>query len=313
MKLGALLGAAALSIAACGSSAPDARNAAGLPPAGEGGAVVYALDSLPAGVDPLAAGGIAAQVVSRQIHEPLVSVLSAPYGGAPQRIGLATVLRPSADRTVWSVQLRRGVRFQDGTPFNAAAVLANSRRWTSVAAGRRLLPDLFAVDAPRPDEVRFQLDRPVPDLPRLLADPRLGIVSPEALEPPRGQGARFRTDVAGSGTGPFRLDTRGRMRVDLSRNRAWWGTPLGLGPSVESVSFLRAPALAARVGLLRAGAAQIAGPLPAASQRRLASDPLLGAVPRTGGGLGVEASVRGLDPAQPLPLLSGLWLTTLRD
>jgi peptide/nickel transport system substrate-binding protein len=302
-----------LALAGCGSGETESREGPGLPPAGDGGALVYALPYLPRDLDPLAADGLAAQIVSRQIHEPLVSAIAPPYGGSPQRLGLATDLRPSPDRTVWSVQLRRAVRFHDGTPFNATAVLANSRRWASVPAGRRLLPDLFAVDAPRPDEVRFQLQRPVRDLPRLLADPRLGIVSPQALDPPAGEGSDFVPGTRGSGTGPFAPRSGGRDRVDLAGNPGWWGSPLGLGPALDAVSFVRARTTAARVRLLGAGEAQIAGPLPAAALRRLAAEPLLSAVPRAGGGVGTEASVRGLDPAQRLPLLSGVWLTTLRD
>jgi ABC-type transport system substrate-binding protein len=268
--------------------------------------------ALPRDLDPLRADRLSAQIAGRQVHEPLVSVLAAPYGGSPRRLGLATGLKPSADRSVWSVQLRSGVRFQDGTPFNAAAVLANTRRWASVAAGRRLLPDLFAVDAPRPDEVRFQLDRPVSDLPRLLADPRLGIVSPQALNPSSGQGAQFRPGASGSGTGAFQPRSSGRMLLELERNPGWWGSAIGLGPSLDAVSFVRAPGVARRIALLRAGDAQIAGPLPAAALTRIAADPLLSSVRRVGGGVGIEASVRGLDPAQRLPLLSGVWLTTLR-
>jgi hypothetical protein len=66
-----------------------------------------------------------------------------------------------------------------------------------------------------------------------------------------------------------------------------------------------------RVLALRDGAAQVAGPLPPALLREVAADPLLSAVPGLAGGLGAEASVRGLDPELPLPLLSGVWLTTI--
>lgn len=252
-------------------------------------------------------------MVTRQVHEPLVGVQPAPYGGDRVRMGLATALRPSADRTVWTVQLRGGVSFGDGTPFNSAAVRANARRWDSTAAGRALLPGLFAVDAPRPGEVRFQLQRPVPDLPRLLADPRLGVVSPRALRPQSGDSARFvpRGPVAGTGTGPFQLASRDRGTIELARNPSWWGSPLSLGPALDSVAFMRRVTATGRALALRDGDAQVAGPLPPALLRDVAADSLLSAVPGLAGGLGAEASVRGLDPGLPLPLLSGVWLTTI--
>ena len=146
--------------------------------------------------------------VTRQVYEPLIERLTGPYGQATPQAGLALTARPSRDRTTWTVTLRSGVRFQDGTPFNAAAVLANSRRWQTDPAGRSLLPHLFAVDAPRPDEVRFLLDQPVPDLVRRLASPRLAIVSPRALDPQSGQSARFLADAAGPGPAP---SSRGRQ------------------------------------------------------------------------------------------------------
>ncbi len=304
--------AAALLLSACGGESTETEGAAGLPATGGAGTVAYALPALPFQLDPLAARSLSAQIVSRQVHEPLVAVMSGPYGGRRLRTGLATALRPSADRTVWTVALRRGVRFQDGSAFDAAAVLANSRRWSSTAAGARLLPDLFAVDSPRPGEVRFLLDRPVRDLPRQLADARLGIVSPQALRPQSGTGARFRAG-AGTGTGPFRLNARGQGVIELERNPGWWGSPQGLGPALDSVGFRRVGGVAAREAALRAGEVQIAGQLPPAALRAVDRDPLLRAVPGLGGGIGAEASVRGLDPTLPLPLLSGVWLTTLPD
>ena len=85
----------------------------------------------PATLDPLAAQGRIAQTVTRQVYEPLIERLIGPYGQSAVQPGLALSARPSPNRTTWTVTLRLGVRFQDGTPFNAAAVLANSRRWQS--------------------------------------------------------------------------------------------------------------------------------------------------------------------------------------
>jgi peptide/nickel transport system substrate-binding protein len=295
----------------CGSDEPRGEVGSSPPAPGEAGGLAYALPASPAGMDPLTAPDLGAAIVSRQVHEPLVARVSGPYGGPRRTAGLATALRPSPDRTVWTVQLRRGVSFQDGTPFDAAAVLVNSRRWNSTPSGRAVLPELFAVDAPRPGEVRFLLERPVGDLPSHLADPRLGIVSPLALEPQSGEGARFRVGARGTGTGAFAL-TEAAPRADaLVRNPGWWGTPLGLGPALESVRFVSPRSPARRAERLRDGAVQIAGPLPAAVLAALRADPLLSAVPGTGGGVGISASVRGLAPAQRLPLLSGVWLTTL--
>lgn len=304
-----LLLACCLLAVACGSDPPRERVGSATPATGEGGGIAYAVPALPSGLDPLTARGVVAATVSRQVHEPLVARTAGPYGAPPRPAGLATALRPSAGGTVWTVQLRPGVSFADGTPFNAAAVLVNSRRWRSTTAGRAAFPELFAVDSPRPGEVRFLLQEAVTDLPRMLADPRLAIVSPRALEPQSGEGARFRPRARGSGTGPFALVKPGSG--ELARNHDWWGSALGLGPALESVRFTPLATASARTAALRADRVQIAGPLPPASLGRLRSEPLLDAVPRVGGGVGIRASVRGLSPRRLVPLLSAVWLTTL--
>lgn len=300
-----------LALAGCGGSSGGARVRTGLPPAGGGGTLGYALPELPSTLDPLAAQTRAQLTVVRQVYEPLIERLSGPYAQAAAQAGLALEARPSRDRTTWTVTLRSGVRFQDGTPFNAAAVLANSRRWQSDPAGRRLLPDLFAVDAPRPDEVRFLLDRPVPDLVRRLSSPRLGIVSPRALDPQNGQGAGFLPDASGSGTGPFQTGPSGPGRQMLSRFAGWWGSPMGLGPSLDGVTFVLARQPSQRLRLLEDGVVQVADPLGPGALRTAASDPLLDTAGGPLSGIGLEGSVRGIDSARAIPVLSSVWLTRL--
>ncbi len=302
---------ALLGLAGCGDG-EGRRIGSGLPPAGGGGELAYALPSLPRTLDPLAARKRADLTVVRQVYEPLIERLSGPYGQTTPKAGLALTARPSRDHTTWTVTLRLGVRFQDGNPFNATAVLANSKRWRTTAVGRRLLPHLFAVDAPRPDQVRFLLDQPVPDLVGRLSDPRLGIVSPLALDPQSGRAAKFDRSATGPGTGPFEAGSEGPGRMVLSRYAEWWGSPLGLGPSVDALTFLLAPKFAQRLRLLQEGAVQVADPLDRAGLRAAEADPLLATVGGPLRGIGMEGSVRGIDSAATVPVLSGVWLTRLR-
>jgi peptide/nickel transport system substrate-binding protein len=309
----AILGAIALlGLAGCGGSDDGgSRVTTGLPPAGGGGTLAYAVAALPSTLDPLAAQTRAEQTVTRQVFEPLIERLTGPYQQATPQAGLALEARPSRDRTTWTVTLRPNVRFQDGTPFNAAAVLANSRRWQTDPAGQSLLPHLFAVDAPRPDEVRFLLDQPVPDLVRRLSSPRLGIVSPRALDPQSGQNASFLSDASGPGTGAFQMGPSGPGRQTLSRFAGWWGSPMGLGPALDGVTFVLAPQPSQRLRLLQGGAVQVADPLGPTGLRAAGSDPLLDVVGGPPSGIGIEGSVRGLDSARAIPVLSSVWLTRL--
>jgi peptide/nickel transport system substrate-binding protein len=300
-----------LALAGCGGSGSAGTVRSELPPAGGGGTLAYALPSLPSSLDPLTAETRAAQTVTRQVFEPLIERLSGPYVQAAPQAGLALQARPSRDRTTWTVTLRPGVRFQDGTPFNAAAVLANSRRWQTDATGRSLLPHLFAVDAPRPDEVRFLLDRPVPDLVRRLSSPQLAIVSPRALDPQSGQNAGFLPEAAGSGTGAFEAGPSGPGRQLLSRFAGWWGSSMGLGPSLDGVTFVLAPQPSQRLRLLEDGAVQVADPLGPDALRAAGSNPLLDTVGGPLRGIGLEGSVRGINSAGAIPVLSSVWLTRL--
>jgi ABC-type transport system substrate-binding protein len=271
--------------------------------------LVWALGAEPGDLDPLLARNSSAQVVTRQIYEPLVEQLAGPFDDTSRVPGLALAVRPSSDETVWRVRLRPGIRFQDGSAFNASAVLANVDRWQAVAAGRELLPTLFDADAPRPDLVRFILTRPDPHFDRRLESPRLGIVTPRALR--AGGGSAELDSGLDTGTGAFELRERDRTRLLLARNTAWWGTGRDLGPALDQVEFRIVPNADERIELLRAGDAQVAGDLDSLAVRKVNADPLLTALPAGPGGLGIERSVRGIDSARVTPSLSGTWLTTI--
>lgn len=307
---GLVLAALVAALSGCGGSNQAAGPAQpGRPTAGGGGKLGYAIVALPGDLDPLGATSREAQLITLQTHEPLVEKLNGPYGDDSRQPGLARSIHPSRDRTVWTLQLRDRVRFQDGTPFNAAAVLANARRWETLPAGRALLPDLFAVDAPRPDQVRFLLRRPSPKLPRQLSSPRLGIVSPTALRPHSGDRASVAGNVGGPGTGPFQLNQITSGQIFLVRYLDWWGAPLELGPALDQIEFAAVPAEPQRLNLLQSGQVQIADGLSAASVAALRRDPLVTALPGPAG-IGMQRSVRGIDSTLPVSF-SGVWLTTI--
>jgi peptide/nickel transport system substrate-binding protein len=235
--------------------------------------------------------------------------LVGPFDDASRTAGLALSARPSSDRTVWRLRLRPGIRFQDNTPFNASAVLANAERWRSTEAGRALLPQLFEADAPRPDLVRFFLAQPDPRFDRRLGSPRLGIVSPRALGS-RGGAAALASGLA-TGTGAFELRERDRTRLLLARNTSWWGSERELGPALEQLEFRIVPDAQERVELLQAGDVQVAGELGPLELEQASGDPLLTTLPAGERGLALERSVRGIDSARAIPSLSGAWLTSI--
>ena len=308
-----LLGAAltALAVGAAGCGGDSDQSVAG--PAGQpapAGTLSIALARAPGTLDPLLARTRSDLLVVRQICEPLIEELAGPYGDPRSLPGLALAAHPGPDQTIWRLPLRQDVRFQDGSRFNASAVLDNWRRWRTTAVGRALLPGLIAVDAPRPDLVRFIFDRPDPDLERQLSSPRLSVVSPRVLDSPDADARLARGDR--TGTGAFEVRDRGSRGVLLARNVGWWGTRHELGPAVDQVELRAVRGAGRRLVLVRRGQAQVAerlGPAQVASLRR---DPLLTDVAGPDGtALGLERSVRGFDSAHRIPALSGVWLTRI--
>ena len=103
-------------------------------PLGEGGTLVWAVADRVVSADPLEAASRAEAIATRQVNEPLTAKVSPPFDPERRVPGLVRNARSSEGDTVWTFELRAGVRFQDDSPFNAAAVRANGVRWLTTAA-----------------------------------------------------------------------------------------------------------------------------------------------------------------------------------
>ena len=311
----AAIAACALAAAGCGGGGDDRARPSLTPPAhaGEGGTLAWAVAGPVRSVDPLAAESRAAQILTRQIHEPLIASLAGPFGEGRHRPGLALRARASDGDRVWTLDLRDGVRFQDGSVFDAAAVLVNAQRWLASPTAQELLPGLVAVDAPSPTSVRFILAAPDHNLPRRLAAPELGIVSPRAIAAGIKVDDRLRgRSLPGTGTGPFELREVSATELLLARNTAWWGSARRLGPALEQVVLRIEPSAPVRLALLDAGEVQAADELDAKQAEFARANPLLTALPGPRGKwLALERSVRGIDSADEVPALSEAWITTV--
>ena len=249
--------------------------------------------------------------MTRQIHEPLVDTVSAPFGEVREAPGLTQSSSASSDATIWRFRLRPRVRFGDGTPLNASAVLANADRWLASSTAQALIPGLAAVDAPRPDQVRFILDAPDPELPERLAQARLGLVSPRALA----AGRDLETLIADGGTGTGAFEYRERESAGntvLARNLDWWGSRANLGPALDQLDYSVVPDDDERVAMLAGGQVEVADSLGAPAALDVRSDPLLAVEGGVAGPpIGIERSVRGIEFAEGVPVLSAAWLTTV--
>lgn len=312
--LAALTLACAITLGACGSSGPGATPAqvSGTAP-GEGGVLRWLLADPIREIDPLTATSEAERLAARQINEPLVERLSGPFGDSRRVPGLALRSRSSRGDTIWAFGIRSGVRFQDGARLNAGAVLVNAERWRTTPQGERALGPVSAVDAPRPNLVRFFLSSPDPRFPDHLADPRLGLVSPRALSPRSGTAATV-SRASATGTGAFELRERDAGSALLARNTRWWGTRPGLGPALDRIELDYVALATERQRLLVGGEAEVASALAGSQARAVARDPLLLTLPAPdGSSLGLERSVRGIESGRVTPSLAGAWLTTISN
>jgi peptide/nickel transport system substrate-binding protein len=133
------------------------------------------------------------------VADPLV-VLD---GEARYRPALAESWEANADGTVWTFRLRQGVRFHDGTPFNAAAVKYNFERILAPAtASKQLASELGPIQAiETPNEFTVVVRYAQPWVTLLDGLRRTPIWSPTAAE--RFGLQEFQRNLVG--TGPFTL------------------------------------------------------------------------------------------------------------
>jgi peptide/nickel transport system substrate-binding protein len=88
--------------------------------------IVFGTEADPALLDPSLISDGPSLRVTDQIFESLIGF---KLGGTDVVPELATKWTHSPNGLAWTFTLRRGVRFQDGTKFNAAAVCFNFNRW----------------------------------------------------------------------------------------------------------------------------------------------------------------------------------------
>ncbi len=170
---------------------------------------------------------------------------------------LAESTEVNSDSTQYTVHLRRGVKFHDGTPFDAAAVKLNYDRLRDPANHLKRQSLLEAVDKVEVvDEftIRLVLKAPSGVLLNYLAHTGASILSPKAI-------AQYGSEISRHpvGTGPFVFTSWTPDTLKAARNPQYWRQGL---PRLDGVTIRSVPESGARLALLRSGEAQFVFPLP---------------------------------------------------
>ncbi|TMM54165.1 ABC transporter substrate-binding protein [Sulfitobacter sabulilitoris] len=225
----ALLGATALGIAAPAAFAQDLR---------------IALQSDADVLDPDQSRTFVGRIVYASLCDKLVDI-TPELEIIPQ---LATGWTWAEDGASVTLQLREGVVFHDGTPFNAEAVAANIDRSQTLEESRRKseLSSITGTEVLGDYEIKLNLKGPDATLLAQLADRAGMMVSPTAAA---AAGADFGLNPVCSG--PFSFGERvAQDRIVLNRFADYWNAD---AINFDSVTFLPIPDTTVRLANLQSG------------------------------------------------------------
>jgi len=215
-----------------------------------GGTLTYASgDAEPTCLDPHVGGNYPQALLATQYIEELVGL----DDGKPTP-ELATKWSTSDDGKTLTFTLRDDVTFTDGTPFDAAAVVANIEHVqdpaTASSTGYLALQSIAKATATDDRTVTLSLSRPDAALLESFSQPWVGMESPKALQ--RKQATNCESPV---GTGPFRVtDWKHGNRVTLTKNADY--TPLDgstTKPRLDGLTWRFLPDSTSRYAALQSG------------------------------------------------------------
>ncbi|MGH7267902.1 MAG: ABC transporter substrate-binding protein [Candidatus Rokuibacteriota bacterium] len=161
---------------------------------------------------------------------------------------LAERWETSADGRTWTFHLRRGVKFHDGTPFNAAAVKESIARVVNPELKLRQASKwagVTSVDVVDEHTVKITTNRPLGALPGNLSHQAGGSIQ----SPTAAKAGKFPV-----GTGPFELiEYVPDERLVLASNKDYWGG----APGIDRLIFRIVPEARTRLAMLQSGGAQV--------------------------------------------------------
>ena len=218
-----------------------------------GGTVVFGRGGDSVELDPATVTDGESFRVTKNIFETLVEFDTDSTDLIP---GLAKEWEASEDGLTYTLKLQEGVKFHDGTDFNAEAVVKNFERWGGGDKEKYyyynsqfgdLITGVKAVDA---TTVEITTAEPIAPFFKNLAMSPFAIASPAALEK---HGDKFMENPVG--TGPFKFSEWKRNEtITIVKNEDYWKEGL---PKLDSVIYKVIPENSARLNALNAGEVDI--------------------------------------------------------
>jgi peptide/nickel transport system substrate-binding protein len=253
----------ALTAAACGGGDDKGSGSSGTSSSGStasgkptpGGAVTYGLEAENSGGWCLPEGQLAISGI--QVARAIYDTLTMPDKDAKAVPYLAKSVTPNENFTEWTITLRDGVKFHDGTALDATVVKNNIDAWRGTYAGRNPLLFRFVYDniadttVVDPMTVKVTTKTPWPSFDSyLFLSGRAGIMAQAQLDD------KTTCDTNLIGTGPFKLkEWKVNDHLTATKNPDYWqkdanGVQL---PYLNEITFRPIPDGDARVNALLSG------------------------------------------------------------
>ncbi len=209
-----------------------------------GGSVVFGLEHEPDGVDPSrSAFDASGHMIASAVFDPISAIDDAgkvvPY--------LADKITPSADFKQWTITLRSGVQFHDGTPLTADALKLNFDYWTKSFVTGPSFSSLDTYEVSGPLDLKLTMKQPWTAFPYTLSTQTGYVAAPSFLTNPDANGPSMKP----VGPGPFKFKdfVKGKS-FTAERNPSYWQNGL---PYLDQVRFDFLPDALSRVDALTKG------------------------------------------------------------
>lgn len=212
-------------------------------------------------LDPYDANDTLSQAVAKSFYQGLF--------GFDKAMKLENVLadsyQASPDGLIYTIKLKGGVKFQDGTPFNAAAVKANLDRASNPDNHLKrynLFKTIATTEVVDDSTVKITLKQPFSAFINTLASPAAAMISPAALK-------KYGKDIGFHpvGTGPYEFVTWNQTEfVKVKKFAGYWKTGY---PKLDNITWRPVVDNNTRSAMLQTGEANFAFPIPFEQARLL--------------------------------------------